>query len=258
MVYLKPKLKKDGKPIIHEFPGMRFQELTEDCIPDFTFSWINRDFLKILRADYGEKSNWFKNLVNTFESDRVYHTNALFTSLSPGGSFGYEPVQIRIKLKKNLRYLNPLTNKTNEACNYLSEKFKQDTVLVVQKYWGDQDFSAEYDFCSFGPVHSWSYFRKKNYDEIVKEYLRYKELPDPTGKMLLYIHQNKRPIFFPVSMLGEAWREKEFKKKLIYYFKKINSGQEGEILYDPDLSSSEKKEDHYFTKKPFFWNFPSK
>jgi hypothetical protein len=70
--------------------------------------------------------------------------------------------------------------------------------------------------------------------------------------MFLYVHQDKRPIFFPVSMLGEKWKENEFIEKLTYYLKKLNIG-EGKIFFNPDLSPSEKMEDHYFTTKPPLW-----
>jgi hypothetical protein len=66
------------------------------------------------------------------------------------------------------------------ACNLLPDEWKKNSVVVGSHLMGSKgNFTLEFNFCNFGPVHSWSYGTKENYDEIVKDYLKFESLKGP-------------------------------------------------------------------------------
>jgi hypothetical protein len=211
--------------------------------------------------DYGgQNKRWDAKLETSYPSaklDITYHPNAIFTSVSPSGSFGYGPLQVRFKFRKNTKYLRPVKGLTIEACNAIPEKMKKNAVVVRVKKWG-RDFlsTMEVNICNFETVHSWSFGTKKSYDEIVKEYRKFQELPDPTGKMILYFNQKMRPILFPPKSVNGHWEIGDLRNRLTDLLEKYNSKNLGKIFYNPALDRSE-KENHFYSDKPLYWNSES-
>ena len=78
------------------------------------------------------------------------------------GSFFYGDLALRIKLRKNVRFVFSNLEKTlpldSRDCEYYKKKYPKDfSKLVIAHVFTAKHGMSEYVLCSEGAVHSWSY-----------------------------------------------------------------------------------------------------
>jgi len=180
-----------------------------ECAPDTLYSW--------------QKSSRI-NLDN-FSKSPLINGIFLYTWRTPIGTFGYGDVQLRLKLKKNVKFRWVKTG--DQAC----PKADQENTVYVHAYpFGVFIASAvDYLLCSKGPVESWSagslgaFFEAKNELDFIS--MRPYEYPQPYDSYGIGFLRTKpvpRSVFYPDNPyfmswdndLGHDWSEKGLLKKI--------------------------------------------
>lgn len=211
--------------------------LHESCKLDTLYSWGTEAKLNVLISQMGQVNPW-----KTIQT--------IYTSRGPFSTFGYGPVAIRIKLKKNVVFKR---TSSYTRCDHATSPEAQTTVYVRN---GDQ--YRDWTICNTGVIHSWSFFNREHYDEIVKDYLRHQELLQSGTSIAGYIEQyssyQQARTVFGGSIDGHSFGEEKLIQNLQLFIRKIENGSE-KIYYNPDLPASEKnREAHFRTSYPTYFN----
>jgi hypothetical protein len=215
--------------------------LLKECQPDTLYSWGPQGKLDNLKSWMGN-GEWVKEF------------RPLFMVRSPVGSFGYGNVPIRVKLKKNVRWV--YTTESHSHCNSASVSEKQNTVWFrTMPIFGGGNVLLDYTVCGPGPIESWSYGQKEHYDEVVKEYSWITSGTKGEMEYELYMSASSGNMsYFRRGIDGYDFSHARFIQYLGNFLDKITK-KDGEIFWNPDVPVSERtKTNHFKTTVPMYYN----
>lgn len=212
-------------------------KLLESCKLDTVYSWGTEAKLNILISQMGNVNPW-----KTIQT--------LYTTRGPFSTFGYGSIAIRIKLKKDVIFKR---TDSHTRCDHANSTQAATTVYVRA---GDQ--YRDWTICNTGVIHSWSFFNREHYDEIVKDYLHHQELLKSGVSISGYIEQydsaQQAQSIFGAILDRHPFTEDILIQNLRLFIKKIAELKE-QIFYNPDLPASEKnREAHFRTNYPTYFN----
>ena len=93
----------------------------KDCMPDTLFSWQGgSSLLKILDL---EKKHKGKSVL-PFHKDSILGPRGLYFWRSPAGTFGYNDILLRAKLKKETQFIY-IDELKDQACDWALAKYKK-------------------------------------------------------------------------------------------------------------------------------------
>jgi len=247
-------VKKMLKGSTQTIGDLTYQIVDPSCTPDVLFNWSGPGMLKTLKTKYNNNSQTWNTLLKT-QFGKGTDPNALFTSFSPLATYGYGSENLRLKLKKNTKFYFIARGNSFLSCNKFPQETKENTVFIRRfKHPGNRIF-MEYLLCNFGPVHSWSYGQEETFNEEVRQFNWIKKYPKDTGKYILYMHQNSRPILFQGILDEIEFSETLLRERITYNLSNLMLGKKGEIFYNPKLPSREKTaRNHFKLDKPIYWN----
>lgn len=144
----------------------------------------------------------------------------LSTLFSAVGSYAYGPIPVRLKLKPSAAHVNP---------------------------------RGEHTIRDGSEIESWSFGAPEHYDEIVRDYLRYKSGNIWYGYALTraLTNTNRDQLFFDAPLDGHAFREEALKSSMMQMVETILRG-EGRIYYADGACRNQKLA--FATKYPSYIN----
>jgi hypothetical protein len=209
-----------------------FNMLVKECRTDTLYSWGDETKLNVLAGLIG-KGAWLP-------------IQTIFASRGPISTVEYGPIQIRVKLRKGIVF-----TPTGFGCAGVNAG----NVGIRT----DGTFS-DWTICSPDAIHSWSVFMPEHYDEIIQEYMNYKNIKRTGAPMLgnIEVYAPSRQagdIFFGGTIDGRGvYSEDTLKGQLAVFLKGIKASK-GKIFYNPQLPAAEKtREAHFSTDFPTHFN----
>jgi hypothetical protein len=215
-----------------------------DCAPDTLYSWQKSSRMSLAH----------------FSKTPLVNGKFLYTWRTPLGTFGYGDIQIRIKLKEDVKF------RWVKVGEQFCPKDDQENTVYVHAYpFGAFILNAvDYILCSKGPVESWSAGTKGAYLESMNE-LNYistsaYEHPQPYDSYGIGLFRSKpipRNVFYPDNPYfiswdndrGHDWSEKSLLEKINNIKLKKNDFQRKIFCKKKDCQI----QDHFIsTKKNYF------
>ncbi|MNS82310.1 hypothetical protein D3C72_1160510 [compost metagenome] len=236
-----------GVPLMSCYDSRVRQTMNEDakgqlergCQPDTLYSWGTWEKVLALKQVMGNKGPWQKG-------------RSFYASRGPITTFGYGDIPVRIKLKSGVKFKKGFLYL--DCSNVNAEESKTTVYYRKDGEWSD------WAFCDSNVVHSWSYGTKEHYDEMVKEFWRYKEVHAKSlsqiGIIEFYSPRFQDDDIFFNSTLDSrlVYSQARFTAVMGGLVKLIESGDEG-IMFNPSVPSYERQRSiHFETRRPTFWN----
>lgn len=203
------------------------------CLPDTLYSWGPDVKLKNLEQWMGN-GKW------------VSEFRPLFTIPSPFSTFGYGPISIRIKLKRNLKW------KVNDfGCSGTKEEYKN-TIYVRNKDYFDVVI------CSPEVIESWSVGYKEHYDEIIKDKNWIQKNDCSSDKCYIYqsaqFCSDSNMRCFNRNIDNYDFAERTFKSNLEVLLDFIES-EKSKLYCNPSVKKEDCTiENHFQTNHPIYFN----
>ena len=184
----------------------------KDCVPDTLFSWQGGgSLLKIL--DLAKKDGLKSTF--PFHQDSILGPRGLYFWRSPAGTFGYNDILLRVKLKKDTQFIY-IDELKDHACTWVKDKYKKFPPKTVFVRYKSGLEIVDFIMCDDTSIHSWSVWTPENLKEIKLE-------KDHIQKS----HCSKMVnLFSPVDKLEKDLKSlieerKEFDRKIKRYQRKI-------------------------------------
>jgi hypothetical protein len=209
-----------------------FNFSSKECLTDTLYSWGDERKLNVLSGLIG-KGAWLP-------------IQTIFASRGPISTLEYGPIAIRVKLRKGAVF-----TPTHFGCSGVATGnvgIRSDGVF------------SDWTVCTPESIHSWSVFMPEHYDEIIQEYLNYKELKRAGAPMLGNVE-----VYAPNRQAGDIlfggtidsrgiYSEATLQGQLAVFLNGINAGK-GKIFYNPSLPAEERTpEAHFSTDFPTHFN----
>ncbi len=204
-------------------------ELLDGCKPDVLYSWGPMVKILDLKKFMGDQGTWNSGF------------RKVFLSHSPLATFGYGDYTIRVKFKKNVRWSR--TSVTNCDPNA--------GAVVHYLPWHP---GLDYGFCSPDAVESWSYGTREHYDEVIKDYLWFKDpVHTQRGEIETYDNAGFAQLF------QKNWDSHDFSESTLQRYlglwQTLITQDKGEVFVNPDAPASERtRAAHFKTTRPIYFN----
>lgn len=205
-----------------------------ECAPDTLYSW----------QSYENVMKWAKGST----PQKVMPIDFLYLWRTPLGTYGYNQLSVRIKLKPGVRFVQIDDN--NRHCPIDAAKDANSIYISYIPRVG-QGY-MEYLLCSSGPIESWSYGTPEHEKELKRE-KDWVSSHDPSQYDSMKRGENDQACFYGFSIPDEHndWSIKRLLSDLDFMRDLVVSGS-GRIFYAQGVPQDRAR--HFETKLPGYFN----
>ncbi len=224
----------NSKPIKTNSSG----EILPACQPDTLYTWGPYTKIITFMNDAGPGKKTWNNPFST----------PVYSHINPIATFGYGELPIRMKLRKNTRFVL-VTDVASLSCF----DAKWNNTIIVRSWKGRENSEVDYILCSPGPIESWSIGTKRHYDEMIASQIWTSSALNTNhpNQWISYMARNGQNLLNFSRVDGYDWNQDD----LLKYLKPLHDSANediGMVVNAPDVYDS--LTDHFDSKIHTYWH----